>query len=107
MLKSNDLVGGFTCSNQFMGMPYHNYSFIFSFSVQFLHGIISNWLPMFVTLSQVNTGSPSCFHVRGAGGGGGGGRQRAVKADIFNASEVLGLNQQIAPLGAISPDTCH
>lgn len=36
-----------------------------------------------------------------------GGRQRAVKADIFNASEVLGLNQQIAPLGAISPDTCH
>lgn len=40
-------------------------------------------------------------------GGGGGGRQRAVKADIFNASEVLGLNQQIAPLGAISPDTCH
>lgn len=43
----------------------------------------------------------------GDGVGGGGGRQRAVKADIFNASEVLGLNQQIAPLGAISPDTCH
>lgn len=40
-------------------------------------------------------------------GGGGGGVQRAVRADIFNACEVMGLNQQIAPLGAISPDMCH
>lgn len=60
---------------------------------------------MYVSLSQVNTGSTSCFHVGGKVGVGG--KQQAVKADIFNASEVLGLNQQIAPLGAISPDTCH
>lgn len=32
------------------------------------------------------------------------GRGLVVRVDIFNASEVLGLNQQIAPLGAISPD---
>lgn len=25
----------------------------------------------------------------------------------INACEVMGLNQQIAPLGAISPDMCH
>lgn len=90
--------------------------FYFSFSVQFICEIISNWLPVYVSFSQVNTGSLSCFHALGGGfglgwgggrGRGGGGRQRAVKADIFNASEVLGLNQQIAPLGAISPDTCH
>lgn len=36
-----------------------------------------------------------------------GGKQRAVRGDIFNACEVMGLNQQIAPLGAISADMCH
>lgn len=37
----------------------------------------------------------------------GGRASREVRVDIFNACEVMGLNQQIAPQGAISPDMCH